>query len=253
MAKLYQWYLSPHRSGGHILHGIVTGHPNISDSTRIHTSPILDAHLHPDEPDTYVFRTHRTEYICRLEDCSRNQCDSFLNDILAYTDIPGWLLSLRQHLLNAPQPEYRSFPDIPDNTILLRLGNNFPHYFGGMFVHVGGRKLTSEEVCVHLGMFIESFLCLLYDNEQHANYDLSYFLHSGGHIQFYGWLNNSLPVRIENCGDDSIEIALPPTIMNIRPGEQVQIAPIIGRLPCAPIDWQEISSLDREKDFKDWR
>lgn len=185
---LYHWYMDEIEYNGQkckILHGNVTGHKRLSDSTFIHTSPIVSYEINRDTGE-FIAQTFNTLYHCPLCYMSFGKQKKKDPEKKMFPDI-------EQIKEQYEKPVYD--PEIEPGNVLLVLSNFDTYYFYSLYYKAD--EITERENFIaypHVGMFQDSFLI------ESESMDLRYFPHFRN-IEFYSEDTKELPWYIENIGD----------------------------------------------------
>lgn len=220
ITRLYRWYIEEHRDcAGEKkleLHGCVTGHRKFKDSTRIHTSRLLEYWVNWDYGELYA-RTRSTEYHCFLEHWDFDRQEN--------TQVYGGQGdNLRSYL-----PEYDKIktlyydrypdPEIEPGKVLLVLANYEEYYFHSLYyVWKEGKKRSCYVGCPHVGTFQDSYLI---DTEDYR-IDLRYFPHEGN-VEFYVEETDECPWYIENIGTSTLYARTSKGVLKLLPGERKEV------------------------------
>ena len=201
---LHYWHISNEWEAS-IAHGVVTGHPRISDASRMHTSPIASIETDAEKEELLV-TTYNTLYHCPLNSCYFKRQDDF-PDIL-----PDYEKLKEKYYKEVPDPE------IEQGKVLLVLSDFDNYYFHSLCVKdEKGEKIhcTSHP---HAGMFQDSYLI----NTDDHRIDLRYFPHFGN-IEFYETETDGMPLYAENIGSSVIFIKDRGMTFSLKPGERKEL------------------------------
>ena len=212
MIQLFHWYMEEIlslRSGRqmYVLHGIVFGHGKQRDGTAIHTSEIQTIEFDAAKQGIYVAHTRNTAYPLRIQDCKTSAMQHFWEIISDTAALPDWLQQWRERYDIDWERHGRIDWEVPQDGILLRLGNRGGEWlFDGMAVWDEGKLQVLREANVHLGMQLDSVLCVLRAKDENRLYDLRYFVALGEAVEFYKWETHGLPVYLKNTGTSTITV-----------------------------------------------
>lgn len=185
---LYHWYMDENEHEGHkykVLHGNVTGHKRLSDSTFIHTSPIVSYEINRDTGE-FIAQTLNTLYHCPLRYMRFGKQKEKDPEKKMFPDI--------EQIKEQYEREVDD-PEIEPGNVLLVLSNFDEYYFHSLYYKADEKtERESFRVYPHVGMFQDSFLI------QSESIDLRYFPHYRN-IEFYSEDTKRLPWYVENIGD----------------------------------------------------
>lgn len=212
MTQLVHWYVEAilsRRSGRpvYILHGIVFGHGKQRDGTAVHTSEIQTMEFGAADQGIYIAHTRNTAYTLRMQDCAAAAMAYFWENLPQDTESPDWVQQWRERYDADWERHGMTDWEVPQDGILLRLGNRGGEWlFDGMAVWDEGKLQVLREANVHLGMQLDSALCVLRAKDENRLYDLRYFVALGEAVEFYKWETHGLPVYIKNTGTSTITV-----------------------------------------------
>lgn len=213
VTRLYRWHIEEHKDDtGETklkLHGSVTGHRKFRDSTRIHTSRLLEYRIDWENAELYA-RTRSSEYHCFLEHWDYDRQEKVMGD---GERLRGYL------------PEYDKIkslfydrypdPEIEPGKVLLVLANYEEYYFHSLYyVWQEGAKRSQYTGCPHVGNYQDSYLI---DTEDYR-IDLRYFPHEGN-VEFYMEETDGCPWYIENIGTVTLYARTSKGVLKLLPGE----------------------------------
>ena len=201
---LHYWHISNEWDAS-IAHGVVTGHPRISDTTRMHTSPIAGIEVDA-EKEELLITTKNTLYHCPLDSCNFKKQDAF-PDIL-----PDY-----EKLKEKYQREVQD-PEIEQGKVLLVLSDFDEYYFHSLCVRDDSGEKLKYTAHAHVGMFQDSYLIETDD----YRIDLCYFPHFGS-IEFYETETDDMPLYAENIGSSVIYIKKRGLTFSLKPGERKEL------------------------------
>ena len=203
---LHEWYVSKDADGDLIGHGIVTGHKRLSDSMKIHTSPIMSFVI-AEERKEAVLQTKNTIYHCPLIYLRYKKQDNWPNVLPNYA-------SLKEKYAGK-QP----LPTIDPGKVLLVLANFCEYYFYSLYYQpIGATESLDGMAYPHVGTFQDSFLIQTENNEV----DLRYFPHFQN-IEFYTEHTGGKPWYIENIGDSVLHAKTSAGLIKLQPGERKEV------------------------------
>ena len=107
-------------------------------------------------------------------------------------------------------------PDIEENSILIRFGNNREYYLDSLWVNHDGEVVRLTDIYPHIGMFQDSILCMM----DEYRIDIRYFPYQFGNIEFYSFETDGKPVYIENFGDSEFKAEVYGKVYVLKPGER---------------------------------
>lgn len=220
VTRLYCWHIEEHKDDtGETklkLHGSVTGHRKFRDSTRIHTSRLLEYRIDWENAELYA-RTRSSEYHCFLEHWDydrqeKTQCYGKQGE------------KLREYL-----PEYDKIkslfydrypdPEIEPGKVLLVLANYEEYYFHSLYyVWKEGEKRSQYTGFPHVGTYQDSYLI---DTEDYR-INLRYFPHEGN-VEFYMEETDDCPWYIENIGTATLYARTTKGVLKLLPGERKEV------------------------------
>ena len=220
VTRLYRWHIEEHRdSNGETkvkLHGSVTGHGKFRDSTRIHTSRLLEYFVDWEQGELYA-RTRNTEYYCLLEhwDFDRQETTQ------VYGTQGEKLLEYLPEYDKIKNLYYDRYPDpeIEPGKVLLVLANYDEYYFHSLYyVWKEGAKRSRYIGYPHVGTFQDSYLITTED----CRIDLRYFPHEGN-VEFYVEKTDGCPWFIENIGTKTLYAQTSKGVLKLQPGERKEV------------------------------
>lgn len=209
---LHYWYIKDDW-GEKLAHGIVTGHPRLPDSHRIHTTPIIGMEL-DEEREELLITTLNTLYHCPLSSCRFKKQDAFPDMLPDYE-------KLKEKYYREEQE-----PEIEQGKVLLVLSNFDEYYFHSLCVKDENGEKINYTGFPHVGMFQDSYLIETDD----YRIDLRYFPHFGN-IEFYECETDGMPLYAENIGSSVIYISISPMTFgksgsltfSLKPGERKEL------------------------------
>lgn len=209
--QLHYWYIDERNIGDvtHMIgHGIISGHKKISDTTRIHTSPVQSIYVDEDA-DELVLCTADDVYHCPLAYCRFRKQDRYEDIIPDYTRLKG---------------KYKGtveYPSIEAGNVLLVLSNFSEYYFHSLY-YVPADSEDGEPLdyvgCSNTGIFQDSYLI----NTDDYEIDIRYFPHFQN-IEFYSEDTEGCPFFIENIGDIIIYARTHAGTIKLEPGERKEV------------------------------
>lgn len=208
---LHYWYIDEtitENGKFWIAHGIVTGHPRISDACDMHTSNIRAVYA-DFEAGELVVTTMNNEYHCPLEYCRWKKQDKYAHIIPDYEKVKE---------LYADKIAY---PSIEPGKVLLVLANFCDYYFHSLYYVPADSKDNEPRPFrgySHIGMFQDSYLVSV-ENEP---IDLRYFPHYQN-VEFYSEATNGMPFFIENIGDVVLYAKTSVGTIKLAPGERREV------------------------------
>lgn len=242
LTRLYRWHIEEYKSNADEtklkLHGSVTGHPRFMDSTRIHTSRLLEYYVDWEKGELYA-RTRSTEYHCFLEhwDYDRQEMTQVYGE-------QGE--KLREYL-----PEYdkiKSFyydrypdPEIEPGKVLLVLADYEEYYFHSLYyVWKEGEKRSGFVGCPHVGTYQDCYLISTKD----CRIDLRYFPQEGN-VEFYVERTDGCPWFIENIGTKTLYVRTSKGMLMLQAGERKEVcrekakneSPVLRDGDLYPVVW----------------
>ena len=209
---LYYWYMEDVNCAGidfTIMHGIVSGHHRLMDSTFINTSLINSYTVNYDDSELVV-QTENTVYHCPLAYCNFDQQDLVKNQIPNYEKI-------KQEYKNKINEE---LPVADDENVLLVISNHNEFYFHSLYYKPEGADAEVKySAFPHIGTFQDSFLII----SEEGNIDMRYFPHFQN-IQFYMQDTDNKPFYIENLGDITLYCRTLNGLIKLNPGERKEVS-----------------------------
>lgn len=208
---LHYWHIDEHvtEAGKYrIGHGIVTGHPRISDACKMHTSNIKAIYTDFENGELVVI-TMNNEYHCPLTYCNWKKQDEYAHVIPDYEKV------------KAKYKDKIQYPSIEPGKVLLVLANFSEYYFHSLyFVPMDSKdsKPLPFHGYAHIGMFQDSYLIGV-DNGQ---IDLRYFPHYQN-VEFYSEDTNNMPFFVENIGDVVLYLKTSVGTIKLNPGERKEV------------------------------
>lgn len=206
---LHHWYLEQRddKYGKYIVAwGIVTGHPQLPDSEKIHTSMIQNIRRDGDE---IVLTTRHTEYHCPLAYCRFRKMEE-TPEILPDFDA-----------LRAEYEGKEDYPTIEPGNVLLVLAD-FDHYYYHSAYYVPAGDSEAEPArfsgSPHIGTYQDSYLVISEDNR----IDLRYFPHFRN-IEFYSEDTDGCPLWLQNIGRSVLYAATSAGAIKLNPGERKEV------------------------------
>ena len=187
---LHYWYMDEQEANGHKflqLHGNVSGHNRLTDSSFIHTSRV-NSYWIDYESGELIAQTHNTLYHCPLaymEFERQNEKDPNHTIIAEYDEI------------KERYEKKRYEPEIEPGKVLLVISNFDEYYCHSLFYRPDENSERAIYVTrPHVGMYQDSYLITSMDYQ----IDLRYFPHYGN-IEFYCERTDGKEWYIENIGD----------------------------------------------------
>ena len=202
--SLHYWYIDQ-RNEKLIAHGLVTGHPRVEDTTKIHTSPIQNISVDYDAEEVLV-KTKNRVYHCPLVYCKFSKQDQN-SDLL-----PDYKALKENYSTRIVDPE------IEHGKVLLVLSDFDDCYFHSLCVKDDSDRVEHYETYNHIGMFQDSFLIM----SEHV--DLRYFPHFKN-IEFYSDILCGMPLYIENIGSSDLYARFQGETYCIHAGERKELTP----------------------------
>ncbi len=209
LLMLHHWYLSIGECDGEkitIAHGIVSGHPNLTDSTSIHTSLVRDIDVDLEAGVVRII-TKNSVYNCPLDSCRWRRMAEY-----SYL-LPDFDGLKKKYQYSASQPI------IEAGKMLLVLSNFDEYYFNSLY-YVPAGKTERIGYCgsPHIGTYQDSYL-IQSDFECTEQFDIRYFPHFRN-IEFYSLDTDGVPLYIENIGDVPLYVKGEGFTMLINPNER---------------------------------
>lgn len=208
---LYYWYMEDVNCAGidfTIMHGIVSGHHRLMDSTFINTSLINSYTVNYDDSELVV-QTENTVYHCPLAYCNFDQQDLVKNQIPDYEKIK------RKYKGRAEKEQ----PTADEGEVLLVISNHDGYYFNSLYYKPKGAYTKVKYFAgPHIGTFQDSFLI----RSGEGDIDLRYFPHSQN-IEFYTQDTDNMPFYIENIGDITLYCRTFSGVIKLDPGERKKV------------------------------
>jgi hypothetical protein len=189
-----------------ILHGVVSGHKRLADTTFVHTSPVISYEIDYEKGEL-IATTINTIYHCPLAYCKFTEQEKTADLIPHFEKI---------------KEEYSGkiiMPEIEAGNVLLVLSNFDDYYFHSLYC-----KKTNEDEPVdyhtypHVGMFQDSFLI----QSEEENIDLRYFPHYRN-IEFYSQDTDNMPLYMENIGTLAIYCKTSCGLIKLEPGDRKKV------------------------------
>lgn len=204
--RMHYWYmdeLGKNDKKGVILHGIVTGHRSIADSTFIHTSRVQKTYIDKDNHELIV-ETSNNIYYCPLSYCEFAKQDERKDLIPDYEHIKEKYIGKIEH------------PLIEAGNVLLVLSNFDNYYFHSLYcVPASGFAPLSYHASTFNSSLQDDFMI---QTEDHR-IELRYFPHFQN-VEFITQETNEMPLYIENIGDISLYIKARCGIIELLPGQR---------------------------------
>lgn len=204
--KMYYWYIDERehqQKKGIVLHGIVTGHTNIADSTFIHTSRVQKTYLNEDEHELIV-ETKNSVYHCPLAYCEFAKQDEREDLVPDYSRI------------KANYSDKIERPVIEAGNVLLVLSDFDSHHFHSLYCKpIGGFEPLSYHTSVSSDPFQDDFCVKTND----SRIDLRFFQHFQN-IEFSMQETDEMPLYIENIGDIPLYIKTRYGILEVLPRQR---------------------------------
>ncbi|MDO5403280.1 MAG: hypothetical protein Q4F11_07560 [Eubacteriales bacterium] len=204
--KMYYWYIDErenHKNKGIVLHGIVTGHVNIADSTFIHTSRVQNTYINKDEHELIV-ETKNSVYHCPLAYCEFAKQDEREDLVPDYAQI-------KDTYSGKIKP-----PVIEAGNVLLVMSNFDSHHFHSLYCKpVGEFEPLSYHVTASSDTFHDNFCVKTND----SRIDLRFFQHFQN-IEFSMQETDEMPLYIENIGDIPLYIKTSYGILELLPDQR---------------------------------
>lgn len=199
---LHNWYMNmvDYHNGSFLqLHGVVTGHERLMDSTFIHTSEVLSYEVDYEKGEL-IAQTRNTLYHCPLNYMNFSKYEKENEDIHLIADYER---------IKKEYQERMEYPEIEPGNVLLVLSNFDEYYFHSLYCKPReDTNVLKWQGYPHVGMFQDSFLVQtervpLEREDAVYGIDLRYFPHYQN-IEFYTEETVGMPWYIENIGSTTI-------------------------------------------------
>ncbi len=204
---LRNWNLSAHNDDV-IIKGLVYGHPQITDSRKIKTSPVQKVAFSRENWERLYFYTHNTVY-----ECPMNQVDPTCQFTRKYLhdSLPEESLTWEKWLNDDPTRPETPFEnmDLPvsDGAYILALDADSPHLFQGVYQKIANKyHWVIRHPYVNMGMFTDSVLSNKYDGQLNLLFDVRYFPQGVQELRFYGikFGNENILFYVVNVGNTAV-------------------------------------------------
>ena len=209
--QLHYWYIDEQEYEGRLYkcaHGIVSGHPKLSDATYTRTSAVQAVYV-DEESEELVVTTKNSVYHCPLAYCRFKKQDKYPSLIPDYKK------------LKKKYKDKINYPSIEPGKVLLVLANFCEYYFHSLYyVPKDSEKNKRLEYTgyPHIGMFQDSYLIQTEDYKV----DLRYFPHYQN-IEFYHNETDGCPLFVENIGDAVIYVRTHVGTIRLAPGDRKEV------------------------------
>ena len=208
---LYCWYTEDVNYSGNehsIIHGIVSGHPRLIDTTFVNSTFIKSYEVNYDDSELVV-HTKNTVYHCPLAYCNFDKQDLVKNQIPDYEKI-------KQEYKGKAEKE---LPTADEGEVLLVISNHNQYYFNSLYYKpIGADEKITYSAGAHISMFQDSFLI----RSCEGDIDLRYFPHYMN-IYFYEQDTDNKPFYIENIGDITLYCRTDSGLIKLDPGERKEV------------------------------
>ena len=205
---LHYWHID-REDDNIIAHGIVSGHPRLEDTARIHTSPVENTLLDIGKGELVVY-THNTVYHCSLKYCEFEKQDDFPELIENYDRL---------------KEEYKDridFPEIEHGKILLVLSDFDEYYFHSLCVKDENGKPKNYTSFPKIGTFSDSYFIQTDDGSVSLRYFPDY-KRIVMNTKFFSSEKNSTPIYVENIGSSTIYVNDDKLEYRLDPGERKEL------------------------------
>ena len=187
-------------------HGIVSGHPRLSDACDINTTAAQEILLDK-ENEKLIIQTRNTEYHLLLAYCDFKKQEQNKDVIPEFE----WVYENYKDKIE--------YPKIEDGKVLLVLSNFDEYFFHSLYCRYPGNKEPVEyRGSAHVGMFQDSYLIHAAENKL----DLRYFPHFQ-YVEFYVESTDNMPLFIQNIGDVPLFAKTHVGTMKLKPGERKEV------------------------------
>ena len=203
---LHYWYIERYDENTLMAHGVVTGHPKLTDTMNIHTSAVAGVEIDRSKEEA-VITTRNTVYRCPLAYCKFSKQDEYPDIIPDY---------------KALKEKYEgklTYPEIEQGKVLLVLSDHDEYYFHSLCVRDENGSVMKFSAHPHVGMVQDSFLI----SADHSRIDIRYFPHPQN-IEFYEDETNGMPLYAENIGTSVIYIKRYDMTFKLYPGERKELS-----------------------------
>lgn len=214
--SLHYWYIFKH-DGSFRTFGIVTGHPMVSNSSIITTSPIASVKIDEERGEALITTEH-SDYHCPLEYWDFGEQDK-------HDEVKE--LIPNHEALKEKYHDKIFYPEIEHGKVLLVLADFCSYYFHSLCVKDENGKKLEYMNHAHVGMFQDSYLISLSWNNpaeirEKYDIDLRYFPHYKN-IEFYKDRTGGKPLYAENIGSSDIYIKRHDETYRLQPGERKEL------------------------------
>ncbi len=207
---LHYWYLTEVERDGMkklCVKGVVTGHPEFTDSTKFYDTGVMDIIINLEDGEALISSKHGL-YHCPLEYCS-----------FSYQDKEPLLIPKYEEIKEKYQGKI-IYPSIEPGKVLLVLSNFDEYYFHSLYYQPEGEEESLDySGYAHIGTFQDSYLISTED----YRIDLRYFPHFQN-VEFYSEDTDGRPWYIENIGDVPLYAKTSKGTILLAPGERKLVA-----------------------------
>lgn len=206
---LHEWYVTEVERDGMkklCVKGVVTGHPEFTDSTKFYDTGVMDIIINLEDGEALISSKHGL-YHCPLEYCS-----------FSYQDKEPLLIPKYEEIKEKYQGKI-TYPSIEPGKVLLVLSNFSEYYFHSLYYQPEGEEESLDySGHAHIGTFQDSYLISTED----YRIDLRYFPHFQN-IEFYSEDTDGRPWFIENIGDVVLYARTSAGLLCLNPGERKEV------------------------------
>lgn len=203
---LHYWYLDKNKDGNTLAHGVVTGHPEFVDSTKIYTGAVSGVEIDSGRGEA-VIKTEYCNFRCPLRYLRFRKQDKFPELVPDYEEI------------KAKYSGQIEWPEIEQGKMLLVLSDFNEYYFHSLCAKDEKGELIDYTGWSHTGWTQDSYLIQTEDEE----IDLRYFPHFRN-IEFYSHDTDGMPLYVENIGGSVIYIKYDGHVFRLDPGVRMELA-----------------------------
>ena len=208
---VYMHYWSIFRENDSItIHGIVTGHPKYTDTSRIYATSVLSAEYDVDKEEMIV-KTKEAVFRCPMDYCSFKMQDMFPELIKNYEE-------LKERYINK-----RNSPEIEQGKVLLTLSDFDAYYFHTLCVKDKSYGIMEYFNSGNLGKYHNRYQVVRWIETYNTTVVLRYYPHFRN-IELYEAETDGMPLYVENIGYNDIYVVNGNKYYRIKPNERKELS-----------------------------
>lgn len=208
--KMHYWYIDDFEFNGQkfkSLHGHISGHASIPDTTFANTSEVLDVSLNMPAEEVIV-ETRNSTYHCPFAYCKTAKQDNYPDYVPDYSMIKNMFAG------------QKIYPEIEPGNVLLVFSDFDEFYFHSMFcapdIANGPLEYSAGP---HISVDQDSYLVRTMDKEV----DVRFYPHYKN-VEFYKEESSGMPIYLENIGDCTFYAKTSVGVIELKAGERKGIS-----------------------------